>query len=154
MLSFAEKLKQVGGVEWEKAEYHRIYFEELPADLEGSILWYDVKREKFLFYLNYDAVKHTVGCKLMNKVIEKIRESLKTKEKITMKETQTERLLGWLKTNGTIDPLQAWQELGIYRLGARIFDLKRHGCVIINKTKRIANRYGEACRVAEYELIR
>jgi hypothetical protein len=70
-----------------------------------------------------------------------------------MKTTQNERLLEWLRANRTIDPLQAWTELGIYRLGARIYDLRRQGHFIINDTKKVANRYGEACRVAEYELI-
>lgn len=41
--------------------------------------------------------------------------------------TQTEDVLSYLQRNGTIDPVQAFFELGIYRLGARIFDLRAEG---------------------------
>ena len=35
------------------------------------------------------------------------------------KQTQAERLLAYLQQHGSITPMQAWQELGIYRLAAR-----------------------------------
>lgn len=66
--------------------------------------------------------------------------------------TQCERLLAYLQRFGRIDPLQAWQELGIYRLGARVFDLKAAGHDIKKNTKVVSNRYGEDCHVAEYYL--
>lgn len=69
------------------------------------------------------------------------------------KMTQAERLLKAL-TEGPIDPLQAWSELGIYRLGARIFDLRQQGHVIRRNSKDVLNRFGERCIVAEYELVR
>lgn len=68
-------------------------------------------------------------------------------------QTQKQRLLEYLKKNGTIDPLQSWQELGIYRLGARIFDLKADGHNITSGTKKVRNRFDEECRVALYELV-
>ena len=41
--------------------------------------------------------------------------------------TQTEDVLSYLQRNGSIDPAKAFFELGIYRLGARIFDLRAEG---------------------------
>jgi len=64
--------------------------------------------------------------------------------------TQDERLLDYLKDNGRIDPLQAWQELGIYRLSAVIFNLRKKGHNIISNRKNVKNRFGEVCRVADY----
>lgn len=65
--------------------------------------------------------------------------------------TQCERLLSRLK-EGPINPMQAWQELGIYRLGARVFDLRADGHNVKKKTVTVHNRFGEPCRVAEYSL--
>lgn len=65
--------------------------------------------------------------------------------------SQCERLLNRLKS-GPINPLEAWQELGIYRLGARVFDLRQAGHDVKKSTRTVYNRYGEPCRVAEYSL--
>lgn len=67
--------------------------------------------------------------------------------------TQNDRILAALQ-EGPLDPLTAWIEHGVYRLGARIFDLREAGHVILKRTKVVTNRYGELCRVAEYHLQR
>ena len=41
--------------------------------------------------------------------------------------TQTEKVLRHMKRFGSITPLEAMEEYGIMRLGARIWDLKREG---------------------------
>lgn len=66
--------------------------------------------------------------------------------------TQDQRLLDYLKDHKHIDPLQAWQELGIYRLSACIHRLRGQGHNIISNRKTVNNRFGEKCRVAKYEL--
>lgn len=66
--------------------------------------------------------------------------------------TQQERVLDWLKLRGDLDPMTAWHELGIYRLGARIFDLRKDGWNIERRMKDVSNRFGETCRVACYKL--
>lgn len=68
--------------------------------------------------------------------------------------TQCERLLEYLQAHliTGINPLESWQNLGIYRLGARIFDLKKAGYNIIANSCEVTNRYGEKCRVACYRL--
>ena len=49
--------------------------------------------------------------------------------------------------------MEAWSELGIYRLGARVFDLKASGHDIDRELVPVSNRFGEECRVAQYRLI-
>lgn len=66
--------------------------------------------------------------------------------------TQCERVLEWLQERGDLDPMTAWQELGVYRLGARIFDLRKAGHNIERQLKDVSNRFGETCRVAYYRL--
>ena len=68
-------------------------------------------------------------------------------------ETQSQRLLAYLEKNGSIDPLQAWKDLGIYRLGARVFDLRQAGHSICKTMAKVQNRFGEECRVALYSLV-
>ena len=41
--------------------------------------------------------------------------------------SQNKKLLHYLKNNGSIDPMQSWRKLGIYRLSARIHDLRAEG---------------------------
>lgn len=69
-------------------------------------------------------------------------------------ETQNERLLKHLTYVGQINPLQAWIELGIYRLGARIFDLKEAGHDIASSLIDVQNKFGEKCRVSLYSLVK
>jgi hypothetical protein len=68
--------------------------------------------------------------------------------------TQNERLLDHLKNNHSVQPLEALQDLGIYRLAARIHDLKQNGHWIEKKIVEVSNRYGEVFRVAQYFLIK
>lgn len=67
-------------------------------------------------------------------------------------QTQNERLLDYLKKHKRIDPFSAWIKLGIYRLGARIFDLRTSGAKIRRSLEVVQNRFGEECRVAIYSL--
>lgn len=64
--------------------------------------------------------------------------------------TQCQRLEAYLKQHGQIDPLESWLKLGIYRLGARIHDLKRAGLNIETQRKKVKNQFGECCSVALY----
>lgn len=66
--------------------------------------------------------------------------------------TQSQRLEAYLNQHGRINPLVAWNELGIYRLSARLHEL-RSRMTIETRSLEVTNRFGEACRVAEYVLI-
>ena len=69
-----------------------------------------------------------------------------------MNATQNARLLAWLKQHRQIDPLTAWSKLGIYRLGARVFDLRKAGHNIESGRVEVSNQFGEPCNVALYRL--
>jgi len=62
----------------------------------------------------------------------------------------TERLLQWFTLRSTITPLQALRELGIYRLGARVFDLREAGHDIYTERLEVHNAHGDKSRVARY----
>lgn len=64
---------------------------------------------------------------------------------------QNDRLLLALK-KGPMDPLKALRELSCFRLAARIAELRDAGYRITKTMKRVRNKFGEECRVAEYRL--
>lgn len=66
--------------------------------------------------------------------------------------TQDERLLNYLKDNYNINPLEAWTELGIYRLSACIHRLRKQGWNIETETIGVFNRFDELCMVGDYKL--
>lgn len=65
---------------------------------------------------------------------------------------QEERILKYLRDFVSITPLQALDDLGVMRLGARIYDLKKAGIPISRRMVTKKNRYGEAVSFAEYRL--
>ena len=66
--------------------------------------------------------------------------------------TQCERVLKYMHDFGSINPAQAFTDIGVQRLAARISDLKRAGYCIEKRTAKSKNRYGEPVRFAEYRL--
>jgi len=53
-----------------------------------------------------------------------------------------------------INPLESWTALGIYRLSARVFDLRKAGWPISMEMVEVENQFGETVRVAQYRLER
>lgn len=66
--------------------------------------------------------------------------------------TQNERVLKYMQDFGSITQAQAFNDLGVYRLAARISDLRRDGVAIFSQLKAGKNRYGEAVYFSEYSL--
>lgn len=66
--------------------------------------------------------------------------------------TQNERILRHLDTFGSITPMEAMQDYGIMRLGARIWDLKASGVPIKTEWVRARNRFDEPTHYARYSL--
>lgn len=66
--------------------------------------------------------------------------------------SQCDRILRHLKDYGTITQAEAIAEYGCYRLGARVYDLKKRGVSIGTRTRNGKNRYGERVSFAEYFL--
>lgn len=54
---------------------------------------------------------------------------------------QTNIILGHLKAYGSIEPLTAFRDYGVYRLGARIADLRRQGYNIITERRSRISKY-------------
>ena len=65
---------------------------------------------------------------------------------------QTEQVKKYLETHRAITAKQAMDDLGIYRLGARIWDLKRRGLPIRSQMVEVPTRTGETTKVKEYWL--
>lgn len=63
---------------------------------------------------------------------------------------QCERLLDWFTRRQTITPFEAQKDLGIGRLGARVFDLRAAGHDIQTELITVPNRFGETTRPARY----
>lgn len=63
---------------------------------------------------------------------------------------QEQRLEEYLVEHRAINPLEAWVELGIYRLSAVIHNLKKKGMSIETVRIGVFNKFGESCSVAEY----
>lgn len=61
-------------------------------------------------------------------------------------------LARYLEEHKSITPLEALNELGIYRLSARIADLRGDGYVITTERITVKNKFGQESRVARYSL--
>ena len=66
--------------------------------------------------------------------------------------THCEQVLAYLKTGRDITPLEALDNFGCLRLGARIFDLKARGHNISRRMIEVPTRHGALARVACYRL--
>lgn len=66
------------------------------------------------------------------------------------KRTQADRVLDYIKKFGSITTLEAFRDLGVTRLSARIFELRDKGLNIDSTNVTSKNRYGENCTYAKY----
>lgn len=66
--------------------------------------------------------------------------------------TSNDRVLEYMKDNGSISTFEAFTELGVARLSARIYDLKAQGHHIISWTETKRNRYGDKVSFSVYKL--
>lgn len=65
-------------------------------------------------------------------------------------ENQKNRLRNALKTGAIITRLNAYTELGIFELSARILEIERLGFPISRKRVTVFNRFGEKISVVQY----
>lgn len=66
--------------------------------------------------------------------------------------TQRERIIKYINDFGKITSFQAYTDLGITQLAARIFELKQEGHEFSTQTRTSKNRYGESVHYIEYSL--
>jgi hypothetical protein len=66
--------------------------------------------------------------------------------------TQRDRVIQYIKDFGSITRAEAFAELGIVELAARICELERMGYKFEKKTMYKENRYGEMIHFTRYKL--
>ena len=71
---------------------------------------------------------------------------------ITLKTTQCQEILDYLKENGSITRLQAACDLHIFELASRIGELKRKGYAITSERITARNKYGKKTHFSIYKL--
>lgn len=70
-----------------------------------------------------------------------------------MKITQEERTLEYMQRFGGITSKEAFNDLGITRLSAKIYNLKKQGYAIADGMKQSKNRFGEITHFKKYMLV-
>ena len=69
-----------------------------------------------------------------------------------MKITQTQRVYDYIKEFGSITGKEAFLDLGIMHLPARIYDLEKQGYPIKREFESNKNRFGESVSYARYSF--
>ena len=69
-----------------------------------------------------------------------------------MKVTQKDRIINYIREFGSISSWEAYQELGITQLGARIDNLQKDGYTFVTEWEHRKNRYGEDVQFKRYYL--
>ena len=70
-----------------------------------------------------------------------------------MKVTQKDRIINYIRQFGSITSWEAYQDLGVMQLGARIDQLQKEGYEFETKWEHKKNRYGEDVRFKRYYLV-
>ena len=65
---------------------------------------------------------------------------------------QKQRVLDYLRSGNAITSLDAFHELGITRISAVVYNLKRDGHHLIKENVTVKNRFGEECTIARWGL--
>ena len=66
--------------------------------------------------------------------------------------SQTTDIIDFVRENGSITTKQAMDEIGCYRLSARIDEMKKSGIPVERDMITVMNRHGKPCRVARYTI--
>lgn len=70
-----------------------------------------------------------------------------------MKITQKDRILNYIREFGSISSWEAYSDLGITQLGARIDQLKKEGYEFVTEWEQKKNRFGEPTTYKRYRLV-
>lgn len=66
--------------------------------------------------------------------------------------TQAERIIEYVSEFGSISSMEAFRDLGITRLAARIADLEADGVCFSRVREMVVNRYGEKVYFTRYSI--
>lgn len=67
--------------------------------------------------------------------------------------TQKQRILDYMGQFGSISPREAYLDLGVMRLAARMSEIIRDGISIEKTMESSQNRYGQVVRYARYRRV-
>lgn len=70
-----------------------------------------------------------------------------------MKTTQKQRIINYIRQFGSITSYEAYADLGITQLGARIDQLKKEGYEFKTEWESSTNRFGERTDYKRYYLV-
>jgi hypothetical protein len=70
-----------------------------------------------------------------------------------MKTTQKDRIINYIREFGSISSWEAYSDLGITQLGARIDQLKKEGFKFRTEWESNTNRFGEKTEYKRYYLV-
>jgi hypothetical protein len=73
--------------------------------------------------------------------------------KLEKRPTQCQKILDYIRRFGKITSWEAYSELGITQLGARIYNLKQQGYIFSTTRVTTTNRLGEKTHYDEYRLV-
>ena len=96
-------------------------------------------------------LKSARNTKLKQSVVKKYRGN--EMEKLKSKPTQCQRILDYMKQYGSITSWEAYRDLSITQLGARLFELKKQGYVFEKERIATTNRMGEKTHYDKYRLV-
>lgn len=68
------------------------------------------------------------------------------------KPTQRQMILEYIKAFGSIDPAEAYRDIGCMKLATRISELKREGYNIVSETVTAKNRFQKTVHFKRYRL--
>lgn len=68
--------------------------------------------------------------------------------------TQNEMVKDYMERFGSISPAEAFADLGVMRLAARISDLRKLGVDIVGRNESRTNRYGKSTTYKRYSIVR
>lgn len=66
--------------------------------------------------------------------------------------TQEQRVVEYINEFGSITSLEAFRDLGVTRLSAKIYNLRKRGYIVVNHDEKCKNRYGDVVHYVRYSL--
>lgn len=72
---------------------------------------------------------------------------------MSRKPTQTDLLMDYLRTHGSVDRYQAMHDIGIVNVTAVISILRKRGVNIVADIHKVTNRYNKPVRYATWRLV-
>ena len=67
--------------------------------------------------------------------------------------SQKQRVIKYIKDFGSITTFQAYSDLGVTRLSAVMYNIKKDGIKVKTETGKAKNRYGDSTCFARYSFV-